>query len=41
MSVSNNPRRDAADGVDPVTITQSGWYTFKHEFKNDDGVLVR
>ena len=23
-----------------VQITQSGWYTFKHEFKNDGGVAV-
>ena len=24
----------------PLEITESGWYTFKHEFKNDGGVLA-
>jgi hypothetical protein len=38
-SVSNNSQRNAADGFGPVTITQSGWYTFRHAFKNDGGTL--
>ena len=25
---------------DPVAITDAGWYTFKHEFRNDGGVLA-
>jgi hypothetical protein len=39
VSVSNNSQRNAADGFSPVTITESGWYTFKHSFKNVGGTL--
>jgi hypothetical protein len=39
VSVSNNSQRNAADGFGPVTITESGWYTFKHTFKNNGGTL--
>ena len=41
MSASNNSRRRRGGPVaDPLTISESGWYTFKHEFKNVDGVLA-
>ena len=40
VSASNNA--DWAPGTsypDPLTISQSGWYTFKHSFRNDGGAL--
>ena len=43
MNASNNAPGDPRIGVDPfvpLEITESGWYTFKHEFKNDGGVLA-
>ena len=43
VSASNNAPGDAEDRCRSVvrsTITESGWYTFKHDFKNDGGVLA-
>ena len=43
VNASNNAPGDPRTGVDPfvpLEITKSGWYTFKHEFKNDGGVLA-
>ena len=43
VNASNNAPGDPRTGVDPfvpLAITESGWYTFKHEFKNDGGVLA-
>jgi hypothetical protein len=43
VSASNNAPGDpktSLDGLESLEITQSGWYTFKHEFKNDGGVLA-
>ena len=41
MSASNNtPGWPANPDRDPFTITQSGWYTFQHHFRNNGGVLA-
>ncbi len=43
VNASNNAPGDPRNGVDPfvpLEITESGWYTFKHDFKNDGGVLA-
>lgn len=39
IAASNNAPGHPASGVAPVTITESGWYTFQHVFRNEDGVL--
>ena len=39
MSVGNDAPVVPANGADPLSITRSGWYTFKHEFKSNLGVL--
>lgn len=39
-SVSNNAPGDPANPArNPITISESGWYTLQHEFKNVGGVL--
>jgi hypothetical protein len=43
VNASNNAPGNPRIGVDPfvpLEITASGWYTFKHEFKNNGGVLA-
>ena len=39
VSVGNDAPGVPANGADPLSITRSGWYTFKHEFKSNLGVL--
>jgi hypothetical protein len=42
IAAGNNSTRcgaDPATGNDPVHVTASGWYTFKHTFTNQGGVL--
>ena len=40
MSASNNaPGWPGNPGRDPFTINETGWYTFRHAFQNDGGVL--
>ena len=39
MSVGNNAPGVLANGANPLTVSKSGWYTFKHEFKSNGGVL--
>jgi hypothetical protein len=40
VSASNNAPGNPSGGVAPVTISKSGWYTFKHTFRNDGGMLA-
>src|SRR5439155_23244 len=44
ISASNNADRVGANpadpGHDPIHVTTPGWYTLKHRFYNDDGVLA-
>jgi hypothetical protein len=44
VTASNNAGRDSAfpknPGRDPFTITNDGWYTFQHTFRNNGGVLA-
>jgi hypothetical protein len=41
MSASNNaPGWPANPDRNPYPITESGWYTFQHHFRNDGGVLA-
>ncbi len=41
VSASNNAPGNPAGGLSPLTISQSGWYTFKHSFyDNGFGVLA-
>ncbi len=39
MSVGNNAPGVPANDAHPLTVSKSGWYTFKHEFKSNQGVL--
>ena len=39
VSTGNNAPGNPSGGTNPLTITKSGWYTFKHDFKNDGGRL--
>jgi hypothetical protein len=44
ITASNNAGRGSADprnpGRDPFAITNDGWYTFQHTFRNNSGVLA-
>lgn len=41
MSASNNsPGWPANPGRDPLFVSESGWYTFRHSFTNQSGVLA-
>ena len=44
ISASTNATRSGAfpknPGRDPISITETGWYTFEHRFYNDGGVLA-
>ena len=41
ISASNNaPGWPNNPGADPLIIDETGWYTFKHVFYNDGGVLA-
>ncbi len=41
MSASNNaPGWPANPGRDPLTVTATGWYTFRHVFRDNGGVLA-
>jgi hypothetical protein len=41
MSASNNaPGWPGNPGRDPFTVSETGWYTFRHTFQNNGGVLA-